>query len=205
MEDLFRFLERYWWLLFILLPWIGSVVGDVFTKAAQKAAAEERARRRQAQGGSQPQETGTQLPAKQRPTAEEVAAEIRRMMGMEVVEEQRSSRPVVLEEEWEEPEWEEPRPEPEPGPKPVPAQSLRERLAARETREISRVEGRHPETALTRTSEVRGGRYDRRRMARALPGLRGMRAGGLVDLDDPAKAFVLMEVFGPPKALRDES
>jgi hypothetical protein len=220
-EDLFHFLAKNWWLLFILVPWIGSVVGDVFTKAAKKAAAEERARRRQAGQGREP---GAQLPqAEKRPSAEEVAAEIRRMMGMEVQEEQRSpsgSRPVVLEEEWEEPEWEEVEPEPEPAPVPEPVRSLRDRMVDREARQASEVEARriqqatprggvhdrHLQTALMHKLQIReGSRYGRRRAVRALPGAHGVRTGELVDLSDPARAFVLLEVLGPPKALRDET
>ena len=106
MERFIDFLSHNWWLLLILLPWIASTVGNVFTKAARKAAEEQRAGRRVGRREGTAGGLGGDLPQpsqpSQRTSAEEVAAEIRRMMGMEVVEERRSpsgSRPVILEEE----------------------------------------------------------------------------------------------------------
>ncbi len=236
MEDFLHFLSRYWFLIIILLPWIGSVLGDVFTKAVQKATAEERARRRRARseglGGATGQE---ELP--KRATADEVAAEIRRMMGMEIQEERRSSGgsgPVVVEPadrewQWEQaPEWQQggaaeeptaPQPfVPEPEPRAWTAGDLEQRLAEKEDRQISTVVERHvqPATAggglhdhhlrtdLIAALRSRGRRGARRRASRGLRGVRSLVGGGLVDLGDPARAFVMLEVLGKPKALREE-
>jgi len=236
-EDLLAFLFKNWWLLIILLPWIASTVGDVFTKAARKAAEEQRAGRRAGRGVG-PGGAGSEqpLPAK-RPSAEEVAAEIRRMMGMEVVEEGRSpsgSRPVVLEEEWEqapgseeaewqEAEWQEVPAEPAPLALPEPKatqefDNLHQRMAQKDAAQISNVQDRHlhPATAsgglhdrhidtgLMKKLRARRGSRQNRRRSRIL-GVHGIAAGELVDLSHPARAFVMLDVMGPPKALRDES
>jgi hypothetical protein len=285
-EDFGDFLRRFWWVLFIIVPWVLSAVGDVFTKAARKAAEQERARRRERQQGTAPSdlqgapqsdpqggpqrgpqsvplsdlqrgpqsvplsdlqrgpqsvplsgpESGphagpimAQPQHPRRPSAEEVAAEIRRMMGLEVQEEHRSpSRPGSeaewqeadwQETEWQEAEWQEPEPEPPPLPRRQAEQfgSLHERMAHKDRRQISHVEGRHIQPAT-----AHGGVHDRHlqtglmqklsaregkgtRASRALPDMRLPGAGGLVDLADPARAFVMLEVLGPPKALRDET
>jgi hypothetical protein len=284
-EDFGDFLRRFWWVLFIIVPWVLSAVGDVFTKAARKAAEQERARRRQRQQGGAlsdpqgdpqggPQRGPQSVPLSdlqrgpqsvplsdlqrgpqsvplsgpqsgphagpimaqpqhpRRPSAEEVAAEIRRMMGMEVREERRSpsgpgSEAESQEADWQETEWQEAEwqeaewQEPEPPALPArPAQefgSLHERMAHKDRRQISHVEGRHIQPAT-----AHGGVHDRHlqtglmqklsaregkgtRASRALPDMRLPGAGGLVDLADPARAFVMLEVLGPPKALRDET
>ena len=56
-----------------------------------------------------------------------------------------------------------------------------------------------------RKLRARGSRYLRRRAGPALPGVHALASGELVDLSDPARAFVMLEVLGPPKALRDET
>ena len=243
MEDLFDFLFKNWWLLIILLPWVASLIGDVFTKAARKAAEERRAGRREGRREGTAGGLGSDLPQpSNRPSAEEVAAEIRQMMGMEVVEERRSpsgSRPVILEEEWQqapesqeaesqeaewqEAEWQEVPAEPVP-PAPPEYQpqkfgGLRQRMAQMQPHQVSTIAGRHIQpateggglhdrhlqTALMQKLRARGSRYLRVRAGPALPGVHAIRAAELVDLSDPARAFVMLEVLGPPKALRDES
>ena len=209
MEDLLEFLKNYWWTLIIVVPWVLSAIGDVFTKAARKAAQEERARRREASPDSQPVAGGERTKAA---SAADVAADIRRMMGMEVMEERRSpaaQKPVVvLEEDWDDPEewrqteWQETQSQapqlPEPQDAAAEFGSLHERMAHKEPREISQVGGRHIhpatefggvhdrhlQTGLMAKLQVREGGRSRVRST-----LHAARRRGLVDLTDPARAF----------------
>ena len=226
--EIWDFIWRNPWVLIILLPWALSIVGGVFTKAARKSA--EQQRRAQRGAGVELQEKRQEkLPEQpKRPEPEQIAAEIRRMMGMEPAAkapEPKTSRPtpralqqprprvVVLEEEWEEaPALAEPPPEPAARPQAGHLGGLRERMAARATarRTISKLAGRHIDpatehggvherhlqTGLMRKLRSREGRGAGRRMS----GLRA--AGTLADLSDPVKAFVMLEILGPPKGLQ---
>jgi hypothetical protein len=87
-------------------------------------------------------------------------------------------------------------------------------MAHKDRRQISHVEGRHihpaTEHGAVHEHHLQTGLMQKLRTregASASRVLREMRlpgAGGLVDLADPARAFVMLEVLGPPKALRDE-
>ncbi len=225
MDEFLDLLKKFWWVFFIIIPWALSAIGDVFTKAARKAAQEERARRRETGSGQQ-----TAAAEPQQPTKADVADEMRRMMGMEVAEERRSpglQKPVVvLEEDWDDPEewrqteWQETevsdtqRQPAEHHTQDPEFRSLRERMAHREQRQVSRVEGRHIQPATEH-----GGVHDRHLQTslmqklrsregahaqhRSLPDAVGRRRRR-VDLSDVAQAIVMMEILGPPKALRDQ-
>ena len=231
MEDLLDILKRFWWVAFIVIPWALSAIADVFTKAARKAAKEERVHRRERGSGRQggPHAAAAEP---QKPTQAEVAAEIRRMMGMEVAEERRSPGPqrpvVVLEEDWDDPEewrqtewqeaevseteWQPAEPHAAHQTQDPKFGSLHERMAHREQRQVSRVEGRHIQPATEH-----GGVHDRHLQTGLMQKLRSREGahaqhGSLphavgrrrqVDLSDPARAIVMMEILGPPKALRE--
>ena len=70
----------------------------------------------------------------------------------------------------------------------------------------SSIPGRHPSDSVrSRTVGTLAGRYASQPTAahtRARP--RIDRGSAYVDLSDMARAFVTMEVLGPPKALRDD-
>lgn len=209
MDKIVDFLVQNSWLLILLGIWLVSALGNLATRAARKAA-EQQQRQRRAQRPSSP----AARPARPQPTGreaapdpEEIAAQIRRMMGLE-----REAPP--------EPRME-PEPEPEPAPRPqrvrvevVDTEAPRDRPAIADRQLESAVESEigpgRLQTQLERTSVeqrrlISAIELREQRRRRALRAERARRTGRRrrMDLSDPAAAILLAEVLGPPRALRD--
>jgi hypothetical protein len=212
MRDLINLLLNQPILLIILIGWIVSMLGGVMRRAVERQQREQRQQQRK--------------PKPEQKSAEEIAAELRRMMGMEARTEVR-----------------EPPAQRPPAQRPVPPQPLPQALddveAARDARRqrreqelaeaealrrarleaAARAEGRPlpkpqpakapsisvaPHTLSTAEhtlgkikAEPRTPARQRSRLEIAPP-LSGRR----IDLRDPARAIILTEVLGPPLALR---
>jgi outer membrane biosynthesis protein TonB len=207
MQQLIRLLLDNPLIALVLVSWLLGSLGGVF-KAAKKAKKEQEQRSQQGPAPAPPR----------RRTPEEVAAEMRRILGVDPVE------PV-------------PKPKPMPKPKPVkPATKVAKSVpkpvlpsdAERAPRAaigkpMARMEAPHLQSSLGRSIEKRHtpatgqvGSHEVGNQALrnvALQGLGGRvarlhhrtRAGGnLVDLRDLARAIVLREVIDRPLSLRPD-
>jgi hypothetical protein len=195
-------------ILLILVGWIISMIGNAVTKAARKQARGQRRRAGPGPGG--PAQPDRAEPARPRPQArrpgapssgpspEEIAREIRRVMGLEV----------------EEPQPEPRRPAPPP-PEPVeivpdrPRTSLAEELVAKDEQRA-----RHLGALEARRSDLGAGIRDRHlrelevhigaRERRARRGRRAVRSPSrALRLDPIISTLVGLEVLGRPVALRE--
>jgi hypothetical protein len=192
--DLIGRLLREPLVLILLLSWILGGIGKL-AQARKKAA-----QRAQPNGGLSDVAESMQRPVSQRRSPEEVAAEMRRLLGMD-----RS-----------------PAAQPAPVPRPVVAPALK-KPARREAKEGDREPeplrassmskfGTHVDPhvgeSMQRRSSVMSGGVASHELG-TLGGRRGaaaahasQRARGLVDLSDLSRAFVLREILDQPRALR---
>lgn len=206
LPDLLGRLLREPLVLLLLVSWVLGGLGKILQ--AKKKRDEVARRRREAHGdlGSQPEIEESRQP--RRRTPEEVAAEMRRVLGMDPAPAARPAQPA-------------PRQKPQPKPLVKPQQRLE--FAGREAAEgdrgpqpmrvsqLGRVDihvdphvGENVQRRAAPTSGgvashelgTLGGRQHRRAAATA------QRARGLVDLSDLSRAFVLREILDEPRALR---
>lgn len=215
MDWLIRLFSENFILVILLGGWMLSIFGSVLTKAAKKAAEQQR-RRAQGVGEQRPQLSGqrptlreppgsprTQVrrpasatparpPRPAVPTAEDIAAEIRRVMGMEEL-----PQPALAPEP--------PPPPEEPGfTTQAGFEHFGERIGGLHTGVKSHVgKGLHdrkaPGSGAVGTRELGslGGRVHRR------PKKKVVRRVKRFDLSDPAAVLVTLEILGKPRALRD--
>ena len=205
MDWIIQLIEEYPFLLLLVGFWVLSMVGGAITKAARKAKQQQRGQQQRGQQrrplSPQPGQAQTRelrAPSRPaRPTAEEVAAEIRRVMGME-----EAPRPVVQEPI-------------QPPPQPPPhVESLHTPEAGFEhfAEEVGglqpnvdphvgeEVSQRHvPSSRVTPRRELGtlGGRVHRAKPKTFRERMRRF------NLDDPAAVMVTLEILGPPRALRE--
>lgn len=186
MRDLIDYLFRHPLLLVLLLGWAASAVGGILKRAAKGGAA----RRQAPPAASRPSPA-----AGRRPSAEEVAAEMRRILGMEPAAPapapaRPAPRPVVRNDA-----------PPELPPQPLRIETERRRLA-------TQVESHVGERLQQRQGPQSGavGREALGRLGGRVHERGAMRRGGshLVDLSDLKRAFVLREVLDRPLALRED-
>ena len=139
-------------------------------------------------------------PRPNRQTPDEIAAEIRRVMGLEREE----SRVEVIEEVYEEPVVSAPSHMLEPPVEPSHGGGLHDRMGAREAgghHGPGELETRHLGTTVRDRRGSLADRYAKKDLGTART---GRRARSYIDISNMAKALVTMEVLGPPKALRDD-
>ena len=192
--DLIGRLLREPLVLILLLSWILGGIGKL-AQARKKAA-----QRAHPNGGLSDVAESMQRPVSQRRSPEEVAAEMRRLLGMDRA----------------------PAAQPAPAPRPVVVPALK-RPVRREAKEGDRGPeplrassmgkvGTHVDPhvgeSMQRRSSVMSGGVASHELG-TLGGRRGataahasQRARGLVDLSDLSRAFVLREVLDQPRALR---
>jgi hypothetical protein len=195
---LLRFLFENPILLVIVGLWIAGVVGNVL-KAAQR-------RQQQGRGADRPQPEVRERPrpeADERRSAEEVAREMRRILGME------ESAPP----EPKETEVVRPRPVPvvvrrdvalpERAPTPARPTTQARRLPKHVDPHVGeRIQQRHgPQSGRVGHKEQGKGLGSLGGRVQEVHGLKRQRRG-LVDLTDLQRAFVMSEVLGKPLALR---
>lgn len=183
MTELLDILKSQPILLIFLAVWLLGGLGRLGQKAARKAAEQQQAQRRELRGtggrgaGSGPAPM-VESQTDPRPSPDDIAAEIRRMMGME--------EPAAP-----------PRREPEPASRPAP---VIRRVEVVDTPEIPR----RPSLSEVATRQVASERAASRDRGYSVP--EGRIAGAsyrrLLDLSDPVAAIVAMEVLGKPRALR---
>ncbi len=210
MDWLIRLFSENFILVILLGGWLLSIFGTVLTKAAKKAAEQQR---RRAQGvgeqrpllpGQRPPSSRTQArrpaaapparpPRPAPPTADDIATEIRRVMGME-----EPPQPALA-------------PEPPPPPPEEPGfttqagfEHFGERVGGLRTGVKSHVgEGVHsrlpPGSGAVGSRELGslGGRVHRRPKKKVVQRVKRF------DLSDPAAVLVTLEILGKPRALRD--
>lgn len=186
-----RIIQLLWeqpFLALLLIGWLLGAVGGVLKRSARRAA--DRRQREQAPSPSQSQSLPAS-PQRRRPSSEEVAAEMRRILGMDPPA---RAQPV--------PQRRVPPPAPPvrrpvvaaptvvvPPPKPV---SRIGELQARLEREDSRAGN-----LGSRDIGTLGGRGTLRQQLRHS-------SAGLINLNDLPRQFVMMEVLGKPLALRQD-
>ena len=206
MDKLLRILFDHPYLILILLAWIGGAVANV-AKAAKKAKERAETQRRMPQAGEARTAGVPADPAKR--SAEDVAAEMRRILGMEGPLPRPKRAPRVPVEAADEASPPPPRRirrevvEPERPPAPVaPVTQSRALEIHVDPRVGDSIKGRHLDASRRgfhkagemgslggRVHEAVGlGRVQKRRFP----------------LDDLKTAFVLSEILGPPVALRDQ-
>ncbi len=205
MRDLLRFLFENPILLFIVVAWIAGAIGNA-VKAARK--------QQRQQQPAPPVRTRPAAPQAGPRTADEVAAEIRRALGLDPP--QAPPRPA---------------PPPTPAPRPVAPPPAPARPAA--WPEVSRREAPSPErppTPVVPTTQARklemhvvphvGEQIQRRAAVKpataaprgigelggrsTAPARRAAGGSSRYALDDLKRAFVLAEILGPPLASRPE-
>ena len=195
MQRLIQFLFDHPILLFVLVAWAAGMIGNVM-KSAKKA--RERAEQQRRMPRARREQEPPSLPAQPRAT-EDIAAEMRRILGMET-----------------EPVRQRPRPAAPPPPPPPPQRAPRAEMTGERPPQIALpttqdrkleihdhshvgegMQRRHiaPKTAGDRGLGTLGGRAGRQR--------RRMGVGDRYSLADLKTAFVLSEILGPPRALRD--
>lgn len=201
-------------ILILVAGWLLSSLGSLGAKAARKAAEQQKRQLRKREErvdeaalpsaapttASPSAQAAPQAPAPQRnvPDADEIAAEIRKLMGIEREEPPKPARAEVQPA---------PRvePAPEPRPKPAPAPPRPEPVFVDVVDTPVRAErpSAHMPSELMPSESlpsrahgpvVRSGVPSAPRAKRA--------AGSLLDLSNPAAAFVAAEVLGPPRAQR---
>lgn len=212
-------MDRWYWI--VVLVWLVlQGIGSAAAAKAKKRAEEERRRRLdreplpapgsyyEPEDGEDEEEVWNEPELEPVPrrsfasgpqSADEIAAEIRRVMGLEREEPPRLE--LIRE-----------RPEPEPEPEVRAGLNrgrLHEQLALRErsgqfglgqlgNRHLAALRTSHVEQRHTGSAQV--GRITRvRAMTRT-----GYRGSAFLDLSDVGRAFVTMEVLGPPLALRED-
>ena len=190
-----------WYWVLILVYFVVSAIGGAASRKMKKA--QERARREQA-GEPRPvdqAEPVASVGSERVRTPEQIAAEIRRVMGLEPEE---SGRVEIIEEEVYEDEDFFAEPVQEPAPEPAAATRdhgghLRERVLAR-SHGPGRLEDRH----LTSAIETRHpGSKTLGSIARSAVSTPTSGRRRRLDLSDMARAFITMEVLGPPRAMRE--
>ncbi len=214
-----------WLWILPVLYFVLTAIGGAASKKAKEASGKSRERRQRTTmepmgeaGGAAPEVAADPAPPEPSPrqkTADEIAAEIRRMMGLPV---EPVARPVEVVEEYYEDEPAEAMEEETMQPELLRSHGgdLRERLAQRES------EGRHSAGVLENrhlaeqhsslTSRHLGSAITSRGPVGSLEPVRqavrrtreGEVARGYVDLRDMARALVTAEILGPPKALRQD-
>jgi hypothetical protein len=180
----------------IVLGWLLGAIGKMMKSTAEQA---QRSRRNGPTEGSAPAPKPIARPAKARPSPEEIAAEMRRVLGLDDPKE--AQRPVAAS----------PRPaEPvrresvapagvEPPPKPLPSVSLAHLQTRVDPHVGERMQGRRgPSSGSVGRSVLGtlGGRSGNRQVESLRTSSR------LVDLRDMAKALVLKEILDEPVGLR---
>lgn len=196
LPDLLGRLLREPLVLLLLVSWVLGGLGKILQ--AKKKRDEYARRRREAAGtfGSQPEIDEPQRP--RRRTPEEVAADMRRMLGMDPAPALRPAQPKP-----------QARPETEPrqreaaegdrGPQPVRLSQLGRVDIHVDPHVGEKVQRRAAPTSGGVASHelgTLGGRQHQRAAVTA------QRARGLVDLSDLSRAFVLREILDEPRALR---
>lgn len=193
MSELIEFLIRQPLILIFLAIWLLSGLGKLGQKAAKRVAEQQAAQRREERHVQRelsserrstagvppeaPPQPAPQQPRHEQPSPDEIAAEIRRMMGMEEPEQ---PEPVMVHDD---PVAESP---------PV-LRHVRHVGHAAPTAAVERLRPSLPDVSLPMgsTSSSRG----RSRHATG-------RGHGRLNLRDPAAVIVAMEALGPPVALR---
>lgn len=210
LDPIIDFLVQNTWLLILVGIWLVSALGNLATRAARKAAEQQRREPRVQRPSAPAQAPPPPRPVREPrgPEPEEIAEQIRRMMGLEPETPPRPQRRV----------------EPEPGrERPhvrvevVDTEAPRERVTLTESHLASTIESelehRHLESQLV-DAGVRQRRLESRveleeqrvrRRRRPMRSERVLRTQRLrrMDLSDPGAAIVLAEILGPPRALRD--
>jgi cytoskeletal protein RodZ len=185
-------------LILVLSVWIIGAISN---------AVQQQRRQQQKQKKQQPEKMSQQRPAPRRPTAEEVAAEMRRALGLDPKPEKAPAKPPARS-----PRPPDVRPPPRPvAPAPVSplpralskvearAPSVGERMEARPAPASGAVGAQAPGSQSLGTQSL--GSLGGRAGARAARRPRG--GSALVDLRDLPRAFVMREVLDPPLALRE--
>ena len=194
MQRLIQFLFDHPILMFVLVAWAAGMIGNVI-RSAKKA--RERAEQQRRMPQARREHAPPAAPEQPRST-EDVAAEMRRILGMETEPVRPRPRPVAP-------------PPPQPPPPRAPRAEAGERppqisLPTTQDRKLEIhvdphvgevMQRRHmaPKTAADRGLGTLGGRTARQR--------RRMGIGDRYSLADLKTAFVLSEIIGPPRALRD--
>ncbi len=194
-----------WYWILILVYFVVSALGGAASKKMKKAAAESR---RAQSGGARPLDSGEPAATVRGEGARspaEIAAEIRRVMGLEP---EQPPQVEILEEEVVEDEEFQPAPQPVPQPSEHVVDhggNLRQRMASQTGgpgtlvgRSLARlrssgIEQRHPGSATVGSL--------RRPSGRRQVGLSNR--SGLLDLSNLTRAFITLEALGPPRAFRD--
>jgi hypothetical protein len=199
MQQLINLFSEYPILVILLVGWLLSMVGGAITRAARKAEEQRRkAQRTPRQFDRAPTSTPPELrrPEPSQPSPEDIAAEIRRVMGMEEAPRPTALRETVV----------------TPPPADVPTRApeahlehLGEGVGGLRSQIDSHVgEGVSHRLAPTsggvgsRVLGTLGGRVQAPREAG--PPTRRVKR---FDLSDPAAVLVTMEILGKPRALRD--
>ncbi len=201
MQDLFDIIRNNPLLSLLAAGWVLSMIGGAITRAARKSGGQRRqVQRTRPQLGPGPTPPELRRPDPSQPSAEDIAAEIRRVMGME-----EAPRPMVLRET-----------SVAPPPTDVPARAPEahlEHLGEGVGGLRSRIDPHVGEGVAHRHAPTSGGVG-----ARVLGSLGGRvkppaetgpgagpptRRVKRFDLSDPAAVLVTLEILGKPRALRD--
>lgn len=194
MRQLFDFLMQRPILLFVLVAWIAGMIGNA-AKAMRKARERAEAQRRMPPAGPPPVRTVGRSQAPGQASADDIAAEMRRILGMETVPRRTA-----------------------PAPTPAPVRRATLQAERPPTPVLPTTQQRHIEIHVDpHVGESIGDRIERhssaaatRRDTSSLGSLggrvhahRGRReAAHRFALDDLRTALVLNEILGPPLALR---
>ena len=190
MRQLFEFLRQNPLIALIVIGWIFSAVGGAITKA----------RRQAAQQAKRPPRGGSRAPAPPqraagRPSPEQVAAEMRRILGMEEPPRPLPQRPAP-------PAAPRPSsfeaPSPERAPTPLQPSTLGRLPVHVDPHVGDRIEKRQAPATGAVGAQVLGGLGGRA----AQVGRRRRMASSLVDLHDLPRALVMREVLDQPLSLR---
>ena len=198
-------------LLYFLISAIGSGAAKKAKREAQKSRQERPATafdpidEEVSAAPAEPTPRAQPGPSTGQKTADEIAAEIRRMMGLPPVEEATEAAGQAA--------WEVEEPEPievvaaQAGAEPSHGGDLHERMRAREAQgrhSAGNLEQRHLEHKHSALEDRHIVPNVGRARRLALASSRNATRRNYVELRDMARAFVTAEVLGPPKALRPD-
>lgn len=191
MRRLIDFLLQNPILLFVVVAWIAGMIGNL-VKAARKSRERAEQQRRMPQVDARREPTAPTAPAHGRPAESDVAAEMRRILGMDPAppprDRPRPAPPAPVQH----------RIETERPPAPVVPTTQRRRLALHEESHVGeRIQQRHvvaPARDKVGSLGSLGGRVTGARRVREIV--------GRYPRTNLRQALVLSEVLGPPLALR---
>ncbi|MDP6929386.1 MAG: hypothetical protein QF412_06770 [Planctomycetota bacterium] len=208
MDPFLDFLFNNPFVLIFLGIWGISLLGNVMKAAAKRAVQQQRSGQASAdpRGSRGPVAAPRPAPERRGPDPEEVAAELRRALGLAP-----SPEPVASTWEDDDDPWSD---EPELSePEPTRAHGLAERAELGSGTAHRTIDDEHLVTSIVdyegsriKASEGLGSLAGRAKFGgqAAVQGRRSRRRRSrFARIGDPAEAIIMMEIMGPPKALRD--